>query len=555
MTNGPGETSSLLDHNISDVDEHEVVSYVQLRRASIMSQRGDKMLPNFAAPANRTDRLTSVRSHASFHDVRSLLSQHSLIAEPETDVNTEIFILLKYSFPLVLTFLLQYSLTVASIFSVGRLGSNELAAVSLSSMTANISAYAIFQGVSTCLDTLCAQSYGKKDFEAVGIHYMKCNYFLLLIYIPVFILWVFGSEPILYLIVGDEPLCHLASKYLKILVIGVPGFILFENSKHFLQCQGVFHASTYVLAVCAPINAFLNYILVWDKRIGLGFIGAPLSVVITNYLMCISLMSYIFFVRGHECWPKGSIFNVKYFKNWNKMISLSIPGVLLVEAEWLAFEIITFSASRFGTAVLAAQSIVSTSCVLLYQVPFAFSIAASTRIAWFIGAASKKAAVKATRAAMISALFVGVFDFAVLFFLRTDLAQLYSRDSAVIKIASKVLIVGALYQFNDSISCASGGILRGQGRQKIAGILNLICYYCVALPLAFLCAFHFHLELLGLWLGMIVALFLISILQSYFVLKSDWDQIIDDCINEGVSDGINIEAHSLVPSMSSSHIY
>jgi len=42
----------------------------------------------------------------------------------------------RYASPLVITFILQYSLTVASIFTVGHLGTLELGAVSLASMTA-----------------------------------------------------------------------------------------------------------------------------------------------------------------------------------------------------------------------------------------------------------------------------------------------------------------------------------------------------------------------------------------------------------------------------------
>ena len=62
-------------------------------------------------------------------------------------------------------------------------------------------------------------------------------------------------------------------------------------------------------------------------------------------------------------------FIIRFFKHWNKMIKLSVPGVLMVEAEWLAFEIITFQAAKFGTEVLAAQSIISTTCVIFYQIP------------------------------------------------------------------------------------------------------------------------------------------------------------------------------------------
>lgn len=560
------------------IDESDIVSYIQNRRQSIASfgpdvptglerTRNAARNPNESATAGvGFTGLKTIRSHASMArhsvvEVSEVLSQHGdlLPAEPETTFSTEIASLVKYSIPLSITFLLQYSLTVASVFSVGRLGSTELAAVSLSSMTANISGYAIIQGVSTCLDTLCAQAYGRKDYNAHGLHFVRCTYLLFVLYVPMFILWVFFSKPILLAIVGDEgdqvKLCSLASKYLQILSLGLPGFILFENGKHFLQCQGIFHASTYVLCICAPLNAFLNYFLVWNPLVGMGFVGAPLSVVITNWLMTAMLYSYIFFVNGYQCWPEESIFSKRCFTNWQKIIDLSVPGVLMVEAEWLAFEIITFTASKFGTEVLAAQSIISTTCVLCYQIPFALSIAASTRVAWYIGAASKNAAKMATNSAISLSLIVGIVNGTFLLVFRDWLASLFTSDSKVIELALKVLIIGAAYQINDCISCSTNGVLRGQGRQKIGGYLNLFLYYCIALPLAFVFAFYFELELIGLWIGMIIALFIVSLLQYYFVLVSDWDHIITECINEGIEEGgFTIDAHSLVPSMSNSHI-
>jgi len=63
-----------------------------------------------------------------------------------TSYTREAKTLVKYAAPLWFTFLLQYSLTFASLFSAGTLGKNELAAVTLASMTANITGYAVYQG-------------------------------------------------------------------------------------------------------------------------------------------------------------------------------------------------------------------------------------------------------------------------------------------------------------------------------------------------------------------------------------------------------------------------
>ena len=168
----------------------------------------------------------------------------------------------KYSAPLIATFMLQYSLTVASIFTVGHLGKVELGAVSLASMTANITGFAIFQGLATSLDTLCAQAYGSGRKKLVGLQMQRMIYFLWLITIPIAVLWL-NAETILHRIVPEPEIAVLAGKYLKILVLGAPGYACFESGKRFVQAQGLFSASLYVLLFCAPLNALMNWLFVW----------------------------------------------------------------------------------------------------------------------------------------------------------------------------------------------------------------------------------------------------------------------------------------------------
>lgn len=431
--------------------------------------------------------------------------------------------------PLTITFLLEFSLTVALVFAVGRIGDDYLAAVLIASMTANITGFAIVAGVATCLDTLCAQAFGRGDTAAVGKAFIRCTYFLFAIAVPIIILWE-NSELLLNRVMGpgNENVCHLAGQYLRVVAVGLPGFILFENGKHLLQAQGIFDATTYILAVCAPLNAALTYWLVWDPTLGFGFIGAPWAVVITNWTMCILTYGYIFFVDGSQCWPPGLIVSSEYFQKWKPVIRLAIPGILMVEAEWLAFEIITFSAAKFGTLVLAAQTILSTTCILLYQVPFAVGIAATTRIAWYVGGGQIDAAKVVAEATLWSLAGLGIVNATILYTGRRWFASLYTDDPEVVRLASLAMAIAALYQLLDYLSCATGGILKGQGRQRISGYINLGCFYGLALPLAHWLAFSKGLELNGLWIGMVIGLYAIAGLQYYFVSHLDWQHIAEE---------------------------
>lgn len=180
----------------------------------------------------------------------------------QTTWQREAKVLGRYSAPLVLTSLLQYSLTVASIFTVGHIGTVELGAVSLASMTANITGYAVYQGLATSLDTLCAQAYGSGRKKLVGLQTQRMVYFLWTITIPIAIIWL-CAEYILIKIVPEKDVAILAGQYLKIVLIGAPGYATFESGKRYLQAQGLFSASLYVLLICAPLNAFMNWLFVW----------------------------------------------------------------------------------------------------------------------------------------------------------------------------------------------------------------------------------------------------------------------------------------------------
>lgn len=302
------------------------------------------------------------------------------------------------SAPLVLTFLLQYSVDVSSVIAAGRLGTIELGAVSreshpvhytiscivrvtdhipVANITAAISCFTIFQGLATSLDTLCAQAYGYGHRHLVGVYCQRMVLFLLCLSAPIVVLWIF-SEQIVVHIVPEPETARLASLYLKVLIAAIPGYIVFESGKRFLQAQGLFHGTTYVLVIASPIHGFLMWFLV--NR--LGFIGAPIAVVCTRTLLPVLLVLYVVFIDGSECWGG---FSKSALKNWRTMITIAIPDMIMVEAEWLAFEVIVIMAGQFGTEYLAAQSLLSTISAVAFQVPFPLSIAVSTRIGSLIG--------------------------------------------------------------------------------------------------------------------------------------------------------------------------
>lgn len=257
----------------------------------------------------------------------------------------------------------------------------------------------------------------------------------------------------------------------------------------------------------------------------MGFIGAPIAVAITENLMPICLFTYAYFFVGTECW---SGFTRQAFENWGPMIRLALPGLIMVEAECLAFEVLTLASSYLGTTELAAQSILSTISSITWQIPFPLSIAGSTRIANLIGASLVGAAKTTAKVSLCGATIVGLFNMVLLMCLRNYIPMLFSSDSEVIDLVAQVLPLCAAFQLFDALAANCNGILRGLGRQEIGGYIQLFCYYAIAMPISMGTTFALGWGVMGLWTGVAIALLLVSGAEFFIIGRISWERSVKE---------------------------
>jgi multidrug resistance protein, MATE family len=444
----------------------------------------------------------------------------------ETTWQAEVKILARYSPPLIVTYLLQYSFNLVTVFVAGRLGIKELGAASLASMTANVTGLCVFEGLATCLDTLTSQAYGNGKKQLVGLHIQRMCALMLVATIPIAAIWL-SSPWFLPLLVPEKDVALLAGRFMQIYLLGAPGWAFFEAAKRFTQAQGNFDSSLWVLLVCSPLNVFLNWLLVFQLK--LGFEGAALAVAISNDMQPIVFALYIrlFLPASLECWP-GMQWR-RMFQNWAPMAKLALPGILMTAAEWTAFDILTFAASYLTAEHLAAQSVIMTVCVTIYHIPFPISIAASTRFGNLIGYGALKAARTAWKTHYLLFVGIGLMDLVILTSLRHTIAAIFTSDKVVREHITSVLPIVASAQLFDALLAISNGLLRGLGRQNIGGWVNLGVYYLLALPLSFTLTFGPpRLELAGLWVGPCLGLGLGALMMGLYMRFTDWEKAVED---------------------------
>ena len=444
----------------------------------------------------------------------------------ETTWQAEIKLLTRYCPPLILTYLLQYSFNLVTVFVAGRLGTNELGAASLASMTANVTGLCIYEGLATSLDTLTSQAFGNGKKHLVGLHVQRMCALMLLVTVPIGAVWL-AAPLVLPHLVPEKQVAILAGKFMRIYLLGAPGWGIFEAAKRLTQAQGNFNASLYVLLVCAPCNNLLNWLLVF--RLNLSFEGAALAVALSNDLQPLVFVLYIYFFNRQslQCWP--GLQWKKIGHNWAPMVRLALPGVAMTFSEWFAFDLLTFFASYLSAQDLAAQSVVMTVCVTIYHFPFPISIAASTRFGNLIGHGALKAARTAWRTYYLLFVCIGLFDLVLLTSLRNVIAAVFTPDETVRTIISNVMPIVAAAQVFDALLAVSNGLLRGLGRQEFGGYINLGVYYLFAVPLSALLTFGPpQLQLGGLWIGPCLGLGLGASIMAVYMRITSWEKAVED---------------------------
>ncbi|KAI7899169.1 mate-domain-containing protein [Cokeromyces recurvatus] len=409
------------------------------------------------------------------------------------------------SLPIVGTYLLQNSFQLTSIFTLGHLGPVELGAAALASMFVNVSAWSV---------AYVKHGTASPDKTMIGIYLQRAYLILSLVYIPIACVWWRAASIMLYF-QQDPQLAHYAGLFLRYLLPGAPAYMAFEATKRYLQAQGIMHASTFAMMIAAPLNFILNiwFVSLW------GFLGAPLATSFSYWLMFIFLLIYIQYVQGSEGWGGWTR---ACLSGWLPFLKLALHGIIIICAEWTAFEISSLAASYLGSIDLAAQSVLLTISSTTYAVSMGISVATTNRVGNQLGAQRGDNASRSSFTALIVAALSGIIHSIFYLGSRRWLGRLFSSNTDVVDKVAAVLPLVAFFQVADGIASVGGGIIRGLGRTHVAAWINLVAYYGVALPFGFLATFKWGWQLIGLWIGLSIALFLVALSEIVYLYSVDW---------------------------------
>lgn len=189
------------------------------------------------------------------------------------------------------------------------------------------------------------------------------------------------------------------------------------------------------------------------------------------------------------------------------------------------FTFLLFHPSSFIKPLTTSQT---TAIVVVWHIPFSISVALSTRIGHLIGGGYVDTARRATALYFLVFVLVGLFNAAILYFLRYPIVSVFTNDPAIRELAVDSVWLAAVFEVIDSVACGINGLLRGLGKQSVAAYIAVSVNYLEAVPLAIWLEIGTPaLGIDGVWIGFGSGVALTIVLESLYVRLLDWQSVVD----------------------------
>lgn len=427
----------------------------------------------------------------------------------------EIFKTIKLAYPVIIGQLGIVMMGVVDSIMVGRLGSVPLAAASLGNSLIFI-ILIIGIGSSSVVTPLVAILVGGKRFSECGVYFRQSllvNMLLSLVMIGIILI---GVNFIHRLNQPDEVI-ELTIIYMSIVGLSALPLMFYQTYKHFIEGFSIMKPAMIIALLANIINAFANWVLIFGE-LGfpkLGLAGAAWATFASRVFMALVIMFYVMRNEKFKQYDVTFHFRSINFPVIKKILRLGLPSGFQYFFEVGAFSFAVVMIGWIGTNELAAHQIAINLASISFMGVLGISQAASIRV----GNAMGEQSVSKIRKAGFTAIVLGasIMSLAGLTFILLNkfLPTLYIDDEAVISIASRLIIIAALFQLSDGTQAVGIGVLRGLTDVKGPTIITFVAYWMISLPIAYLLAFNFNLGVEGVWIGLLIGLTVSAILLTF----------------------------------------
>ena len=413
--------------------------------------------------------------------------------------------------PVMASQLGQVIVGVADNMMVGQVGYIPLAGASLGN--AIFFFFMVFGlGVSFAITPLVGFAHGQGDKKQGG-EVLRHGLFINTILGVILFVVVMIAANYLHLLGQEAAVVEQATPYMFVIGFSMIPFLVFQSFRQFSEGLSMTKVPMVVSVSMNVLNIILNYLLIYGK-FGfpeLGLLGAGIATLISRIMMAVVMVVYVLSSERFKPYLSGlglKNLNIKLIKD---LLRIGVPAGFQFVFEVGAFSMAAIMMGWISASTQAAHQIAINMASISYMTVSGLGAAAAIRVGNQLGKKNYKTMKKAvlTLVAMGIALMI---VFAIVFILGRDvLPLLYNDKVEVVKVASSLLIIAALFQISDGVQVISLGGLRGMKDVKVPTWITFFAYWVVALPLGYVLAFKYDYGADGIWFALFLGLTIAAI--------------------------------------------
>jgi len=419
--------------------------------------------------------------------------------------------------PLAAANLAQMAMGFTNTVIVGSLGSAALAAAGLGA-SLYFTVALVCSGILTAVAPLAAHAIGAGDNRRAG-HVAGAGLVLAaLLAVPVVAALLAANR--LLVALGYEPaLAAEIGRFLGAIAWAAPGFLGFAVLRSFLVAASRSRTVMIALILCIPMNAGLNWILVFGHlgAPALGIAGSGCSTAVIQWLMFTGLGAYALAAPSLAQYRMRA--SLRSCNEIGRILRLGLPIGGILGLEIGVFATTGILMGLLGADALGAHQLVMNCISVVFMVPLGIAQAATVRVAVALGSGAPEAA----RRAGFVALALGVAYMAimavVLVAVPHTIAGIYvdidaPANRGLVGIALYLLAIAALFQIFDGVQAIAAGALRGYRDTTVPLLLAVIGYWGIGFAGGWLLAFPAGYGPIGLWSGLAVGLAAVAVMLT-----------------------------------------
>lgn len=427
---------------------------------------------------------------------------------------------IRLAYPVILGMVGHTLISIVDNIMVGKLGAAELAAVSLGNSFIFV-AMSFGIGFSTAITPIVAQNDARKDKEGVRDAFHHGLILCSGIGIALFAL-VYFCKPIMNYMGQPEEVVELAGPFVNIVAFSLIGVLAFQGYKQFADGMSKTKYSMYAIVVANIVHFIINLFLIYGVWIfpKMGILGAAVGTLLSRVIMIV--MMHIMLKRDEDLGQYFSGFSLKNIqkKIVNKIVEIGLPSSLIMFFEVVLFTSAVWLTGFIGKNSQAANQIALSLASLTFMFASGLSVTAMIRVGNQKGLENFTYLKAVARSIVLLSLILQA-TFAVIFvvfhkvlphiFLEMKNPEKILENTEVIAIASKLLIIAAVFQISDGVQAVVLGALKGLQDVKIPAIITFISYWLIGFPISYYLGLKTDLGAIGVWIGLLAALTAASI--------------------------------------------